>query len=975
MDPCNDLHEVIDNNNIFTTGTSFSSVTNGQLYQRMPTKRIRRGKRINYVKVICDSPGENSSGSSKQSSSSVTDNGTENHHKSVQTGKPINVRTVVKGVTSGGNASGTQLGSITSEFQQLTLAENHGALKTKVKKKKQKNVKKAVLNNEKLSGNIISDIVDDSKQLCDFKITAVCSQFQGKVFRIKKIGCRHIHKTFCKDLDDGYSSTRNTNNELYPKIDYIPVTIQNGIVTNKTIPQLHSSNLQSSSSVLNACASNTVKSKKTGKKSKLYPIYWAEDEVNKGLANGQLVKGVLRINQKNHNEAYVSEQNRSLQDYFLPTVIDRNRALEGDLVAIKIKPKEKWTEKQKTASVVYIMEMVHPRTAVGHFLPLSPDKKKFATFIPRDKRVPRIKLPRNSCPEAVEKQNNTFDILYKAKITSWSDPDFAEGVITDLIGIAGDLDSELSAILSEYDISAKRFPSENLDDVQCTSEITEAECANRLDLRKECIFTIDPLTARDLDDAVSCKDLPNGNLEVGVHISDVAFYLNEGTNLDKVVRKKATSVYFVNNVFHMLPELLCQTCSLLPGVDKRSFSVIWEMKHNGDIISQRFSRTIMNSCTQLAYEHAQMMIDDPKRIFEQGELPEIFGGYDYNDLSRTVNTLNNIAVQMRKKRFDEGALRIDQTKLLFKLDQETGEPLEFFTYENKESHRMIEEFMLLANMSVARKIVDDFPSLAFLRCHDPPKETMLIELKKKLESFGFEIDTSSSKSLQSSIWGLQDKLGVPQMAALNHLLAKPMKRARYFCAATERETGDFSHYALNVPIYTHFTSPIRRYADVMVHRLLASSLGYSEPPKWTIREVTVIADNCNDQKYRAKQAGDKSSNVFLAHYIEKHQPFVKTAVVLQVRNHSFDVLVHATGSIVRVTEKSFDKGVWSFDEKENNIYLVFPETPEYGEAIVKVTIFETVTINLTRKPNTNDLEAQLLRPISSTVFENKRALH
>lgn len=280
----------------------------------------------------------------------------------------------------------------------------------------------------------------------------------------------------------------------------------------------------------------------------------------------------------------------------------------------------------------------------------------------------------------------------------------------------------------------------------------------------------DPLTARDLDDAVSCKFLPNGNVDVGVHIADVSYYLHEGTPLDALVSQKANTIYLVNDVYHMLPVELCQLCSLLPGKDSLTFSVFWEMTKDGEIISTRFERTVINSCCQLAYEHAQCMIDDPIN-FNTDQLPEIVNGFTPKYISGVVNCLQKIAINLREKRFRNGALRIDQTKLTFRyifelrgiyfdftrwlyfrLDPQTGLPIDYSVYENKPAHRLIEEFMLLANISVAKRILNDFPTLALLRCHEGPNARMLDETKKTLANVGIHIDVESSGSLQSSIW-------------------------------------------------------------------------------------------------------------------------------------------------------------------------------------------------------------------------------
>lgn len=292
--------------------------------------------------------------------------------------------------------------------------------------------------------------------------------------------------------------------------------------------------------------------------------------------------------------------------------------------------------------------------------------KRFATFSPRDHRVPRIKIPAFSWPDAFYKNHQQYkNILFLAKITEWIDPRYALGLIIETIGRTDDIEVETQALLLEHDLHVSEFPACLYTYVPNSSLISEKEIMSREDLRKECIFTIDPLTARDLDDAVSCKFLTNGNLEVGVHIADVSYYLQEGTPLDDAVAKKATTIYLINKVYHMLPVELCLMCSLLPGKDCLTFSVFWEMTKDGEVLSTRFKRTVINSCCQLAYEHAQSMIDNPSG-FNRQDLPEIVNGFTPDYISAIVNSLQRIAVNLRKKRFDNGALRIDQTKLMFR---------------------------------------------------------------------------------------------------------------------------------------------------------------------------------------------------------------------------------------------------------------------------------------------------------------------
>lgn len=852
------------------------------------------------------------------------------------------------------------------EALMFTSTTSNSVQSPNAKKKKRKKQKPIMPKVQEL--NNTSSAVDDLLEyFTNFKITAIYSQNAGKVCRIKKFGCcKHTHASFNLHygnnavLNSSGSSLNSSRNPSLQSRDHslpLPLLkIDNGMFPIKSSTSLPHTAIMKS-------GNNRNSKRKLLKKSKMYPPYLPKHEVEDGLNKGSLIRGVIRINHKNRIEAYVTNPEQSNNDYLLKSVADRNRALVGDVVVIRLRPENEWLPKYKTAVVVYIMEKVHSRIAIGQLT----TRDGTIILVPRDVRLPKIKIPQNCCPiVAVNKMN----ALVTAKIVCWSEIDYAEGVVTDILGLSGDLNSENRAILAEYGIDVTPHVP-NL--VNCaTSPISDYEQANRTNFRKECIFTIDPLTARDLDDAVSCVELPNGNFHVGVHISDVSFYLEENTDLDLCVRRKATSVYMVNDVLHMLPIELCQKCSLLPGVDKRAFSVLWEITKSGDIIKQYFTRSLVNSCAQLAYEHAQLMIDNPNRVFQEHELPQIHSGYTYEDLSRKINFLHQIALNLRRRRFENGALRIDQTKLSFKLDAESGEPVEFYTYENKEAHRLIEEFMLLANISVAKSIETHFPNLAFLRRHDPPKESMLQELEKRLGLYNIHIDTSSSKGLQASITNIGNTLGLPHMAVVNHFLTKPMNRAQYFCA---QGTGSYNHYALSVPIYTHFTSPIRRYADIMVHRLLAGSLGYMPKPTWNANGVDTIAAHCNSQKYSAKMAGDASLELYLAHYIQKHQPFIRSAIVIYVRDKFFEVLVPSTGSIVRIKEESLEKGMWKHEvvDDKPKVIITFPQTDEYMEEQILIELFQTVTINLDRKPNTNLLNGTMLRPISSQLIRNTGA--
>lgn len=677
-----------------------------------------------------------------------------------------------------------------------------------------------------------------------------------------------------------------------------------------------------------------------------------------------VVKGFIRINQRNFREAYINNPDGS-RDIIIDGVKDRNRALEGDEVAVLILPESQWKNTdgiQKVGKVIYILTQVHHRQAVGSLKKMQDNNSRVALFSPRDSRVPRLQIPMKECPGNPKDWENC---LFNARIVEWNDVRYAKGqLIGDSFGVQGDIEAETRAILLENEIDGAPYDrSYQVFFPEPPFVPTENDFKGREDLRKLCIFTIDPSTAKDLDDAVSCEQLDNGNFKVGVHISDVTYFLREGTPLDREVAKRATTTYLVQRAYHMLPRELTMMCSLLPGEDKLAFSVFWEMTPDAEVVSHYFTRSVINSCSQLAYEHAQVMIDDPNYQWKEGEFPPIYGPWTVEDLKKVVLSLQSLAAIMRKHRFDTGALRVDQTKLMFHLDS-AGEPENFAAYINKESHRLIEEFMLLANMTVATALQSRFPKLSFLRCHDEPQPDMLKKLADTLEKFGIVLDISSAGSLHSSLQRCKSDSNDTRFLALNSLCSRPMVRARYFCAASIDDVQYMKHYALNAPLYTHFTSPIRRYADVMVHRLLSALLGYSDELKWSVDYVNSIAANCNKMKFCAKKAGEQSNELFLALWVRKYGSIVEEAVVLDVKDRSFDALICSTGSNIRVYTDKLSASVEFKNDFVPQLSIVWSIDGTSQHSTQIVTMFSVVRVAL-RVSNTNllKLEASLLPPI------------
>ncbi|XP_077011545.1 DIS3-like exonuclease 2 isoform X2 [Tamandua tetradactyla] len=631
---------------------------------------------------------------------------------------------------------------------------------------------------------------------------------------------------------------------------------------------------------------------------------------------------------------------------------------------------------QKSAKVVYILEKKHPRAATG-FLKLLADKnselfRKYALFSPSDHRVPRIYVPLKDCPQDfVTRPKDYTNTLFICRIVDWKeDSNFALGQLAKSLGQAGEIEPETEGILTEYGVDFSDFSSEVLE---CLPQglpwtIPPEEFNRRKDLRKDCIFTIDPSTARDLDDALSCKPLTDGNFEVGVHIADVSYFVPEGSELDKVAAERATSVYLVQKVVPMLPRLLCEElCSLNPMTDKLTFSVIWTLTPKGKILSEWFGRTIIHSCTKLSYEHAQSMIESPTKTIPAKELPPISPEHTNEEVHQAILNLHSIAKELRQQRFVEGALRLDQLKLAFTLDHETGLPQGCHIYEYRDSNKLVEEFMLLANMAVAHKLHHTFPERALLRRHPPPQSKMLQDLVEFCNQMGLPVDFSSAGALNKSLTETfgDDKYSLARKEVLTNMCSRPMQMALYFCSGVLQDPTLFRHYALNVPLYTHFTSPIRRFADILVHRLLAAALGYRELPDLDTDALQKQADHCNDRRMASKRVQELSTGLFFAILVKECGPLESEAMVMGVLSQAFDVLVLRYGVQKRIYCNALPLQSYHFQKvgKKPELTLIWePEHEEQEPAHQVITIFGLVEVELRAEAAAPRYSAVLQRP-------------
>ena len=441
------------------------------------------------------------------------------------------------------------------------------------------------------------------------------------------------------------------------------------------------------------------------------------------------------------------------------------------------------------------------------------------------------------------------------RITEW--PEEAKnplGEVVDILGTAGDNDAEMNAILAEFDLPYKYPANVEKAAEKISDAIPEEEIAKREDFRGVTTFTIDPKDAKDFDDALSARKLDNGNWEVGVHIADVTYYVKPESLIDREAFSRATSVYLVDRTIPMLPERLCnQICSLRPNEEKLCFSVIFELNKNAEIQQSHITRTIIKSDRRFTYEEAQAVI-------ETGE----------GEYKEEILALNGLAQKLRDRRFKDGAIAFDRYEVKFDID-ENGKPLGTYIKESKEANKLIEEFMLLANRTVAEfigKSKNKTKKTFVYRIHEQPDPEKLRDFSAFISRFGYKMRTEGTKTdISKGINKLLDSVqGKPEENLVETLAIRSMQKAHY-------TTDNIGHYGLAMDYYTHFTSPIRRYPDMMVHRLLERYLAggrsviknkYEEYCKHC-SEMEMVASNAERSSIKYKQVEfmkDKLGQVF-----------------------------------------------------------------------------------------------------------------
>jgi ribonuclease R len=499
------------------------------------------------------------------------------------------------------------------------------------------------------------------------------------------------------------------------------------------------------------------------------------------------IEGVVDLT--NDGSAFIVTDDEFESDIFIAPRKLRT-ALNGDRVKVYVYAKSKG--KHKEGEVIEILQR-----AKMEFTGIVKLSERYAFFIPDDRKMMHdIFIPISELNGA----KNGIKAI--AEITDW--PTEAKnpiGRIKHILGAQGENDTEMNAILAEYGFPLS-FPAEVEHDAEEIPDvITPEEIAKRRDFRNITTFTIDPFDAKDFDDALSYQVLENGNYEVGVHIADVSHYIIPDSALDKEALDRATSVYLVDRVIPMLPERLSNgLCSLRPKEEKLCFSAVFEMDENANIITEWYGKTIIYSDRRFTYEEVQ-------EVIESGE----------GDFKEEIFKLNALAYKLRDRKFKNGAISFETTEVKFKLD-ETGKPTGVYVKERKDAHKLIEDFMLLANRKVAERVSKmgkgKHRYTFVYRVHDSPKPDALANFAQFAARFGYKINTKSDKETAKSLnYLMEDVEGKKEQNVLTHLAIRSMAKAIY-------TTKSSNHYGLAFDHYTHFTSPIRRYPDVMVHRLL-----------------------------------------------------------------------------------------------------------------------------------------------------------
>ncbi|KAL1306709.1 hypothetical protein AAFC00_005378 [Neodothiora populina] len=722
---------------------------------------------------------------------------------------------------------------------------------------------------------------------------------------------------------------------------------------------------------------------KVGKATQLYPEYLSVSKMITGVKAGTMHQGTFNVSQYNYLEGsvYVPAFDKPL------LIIGRensNRAISGDIVVVEVLPKDQWkapsskileeevvnkndnadveegeavvTEQERkalqeevkrahgkstegrpqpTARVVGVIKR-NWRQYVGH---VDRDSVKSSSkqsraqqmvfLVPMDKRIPKIRIRTRQAGELLGKR-------LLVTIDSWDrESRYPVGHFVRSLGELETKGAETEALLLEWDVQYRPFPKTVLDclpaeghDWKVPTDKSDPGWNKRRDLRDLLVCSIDPPGCVDIDDALHARKLPNGNLEVGVHIADVSNFVKPNNAMDQEASMRGTTVYLVDKRIDMLPMLLgTDLCSLKPYVERYAFSVLWEVTPDADIVRSEFTKSVIRSKEAFSYEQAQIRIDDASQ---------------QDDLTNGIRMLLMLSKKLKQKRMDAGALNLASPEVRVQTESETSDPVDVQTKRLLDTNSLVEEFMLLANISVAARIHQAYPQTALLRRHAAPPKNNFEELSNQLKvKRGMELRTDSSKALADSLDTCVDP-EEPFFNTLVRILAtRCMMSAEYFCSGTQAYP-EFRHYGLASEIYTHFTSPIRRYADLEAHRQLAAAIDY-EPLDASLlskAKLEAVCKNINVRHRNAQMAGRASVEYYVGQAL-KGRVVDEDGFVMRVFSNGFVVFVPRFGieGLIRLRDLATPEPTGEFDV-ENYVLKVS------GSRDATVSLFEKVKVRI-----------------------------
>ncbi|KAF8344715.1 hypothetical protein F5887DRAFT_250455 [Amanita rubescens] len=754
----------------------------------------------------------------------------------------------------------------------------------------------------------------------------------------------------------------------------------------------------------------------SGVKTALYPDYLPTSTFLAGVKAGGLHQGHFNANQYNYLEGEVSTPAFS-RPILLQGRENMNRAVHGDIVVVQVFPEAEWSApadevvdqdttlkdddaessgderdedeldevlsrekklllkeqrakqkkahgRQPTGRVVGIIKR-NWRAYVCHIDSTSltssnPTSLSLQTVFatPVSRLLPRIRLRTRQAPTLLGQK-----IL--VTIDHWDTKSrYPEGHFVRALGKAESKEAEQESLLLEFEVPYRPFgravldclPKEGDSWVVPPKDSESSVWQGREDLRNLVICSIDPPNCQDIDDALHARLLPNGNIEAGVHIADVSHFVLPDTPMDHEAAARGTTVYLVDKRIDMLPGLLgTNLCSLRPFVERLAFSAIWEMTPEASIVNVRFTKSVIASKAAFTYEEAQLRKDDPNM---------------QDELTQSIRLLNTLAQKLKAGRMAAGALNLASPEVKIQLDSsESSDPIDVEQKELRETNSLVEEFMLLANISVAKKTQDTFPQTAVLRRHLPPPKTNFEKLQDiLLKRRGMKLDVSSSGALAASL----DTCVDPNEQAFNTLVrimaTRCMLSAEYFCSGmVSRDT--FGHYGLASPIYTHFTSPIRRYADVLAHRQLAAAIGYAplHASLHSKQYVERILNVVNRRHRMAQMAGRASVEFYVGLALKgKNEreggPVTEEAFVIRTFRNGIGVFVSKLGLEGLVMFKRDTQ----FDAE--NYTITVPGTQGTKGATISVFDKVVVRIEVEKDKNTQRgrVKMTLVKPVDSS---------